>query len=68
LSSNFEAHVADFGLAKFLVDGAASECMSSIAGSYGYIAPGKFPHSHLNFFCLIYTIIVFFLFIRLNEK
>ncbi|WJX21856.1 hypothetical protein P8452_11229 [Trifolium repens] len=39
LSSNFEAHVADFGLAKFLVDGAASECMSSIAGSYGYIAP-----------------------------
>ncbi|XP_004485432.1 uncharacterized protein [Cicer arietinum] len=39
LSSNFEAHVADFGLAKFLVDGGASECMSSIAGSYGYIAP-----------------------------
>lgn len=39
LSSNFEAHVADFGLAKFLVDGAAAECMSSIAGSYGYIAP-----------------------------
>lgn len=40
LDSDFEAHVADFGLAKFLVDGAASECMSSIAGSYGYIAPG----------------------------
>ncbi|CAL9240803.1 unnamed protein product [Arabidopsis halleri] len=39
LDSDFEAHVADFGLAKFLVDGAASECMSSIAGSYGYIAP-----------------------------
>nr|GMD11324.1 leucine-rich repeat receptor-like serine/threonine-protein kinase BAM3 [Ipomoea batatas] len=39
LNSSFEAHVADFGLAKFLVDGGASECMSAIAGSYGYIAP-----------------------------
>ncbi|XP_010539846.1 PREDICTED: receptor protein kinase CLAVATA1 [Tarenaya hassleriana] len=39
LDSDFEAHVSDFGLAKFLEDGAASECMSSIAGSYGYIAP-----------------------------
>ncbi|KAL1133582.1 hypothetical protein V6Z11_A12G050200 [Gossypium hirsutum] len=39
LNSTFEAHVADFGLAKFLIDGAASECMSAIAGSYGYIAP-----------------------------
>ncbi|RWR92666.1 leucine-rich repeat receptor-like serine/threonine-protein kinase BAM3 [Cinnamomum micranthum f. kanehirae] len=39
LNSNFEAHVADFGLAKFLKDGGTSECMSAIAGSYGYIAP-----------------------------
>ncbi|XP_022867945.1 leucine-rich repeat receptor-like serine/threonine-protein kinase BAM3 [Olea europaea var. sylvestris] len=39
LNSNFEAHVADFGLARFLVDGGASESMSAIAGSYGYIAP-----------------------------
>ncbi|XP_073007868.1 uncharacterized protein [Typha latifolia] len=39
LGDNFEAHVADFGLAKFLQDGAASECMSAVAGSYGYIAP-----------------------------
>ncbi|XP_057780287.1 leucine-rich repeat receptor-like serine/threonine-protein kinase BAM1 [Salvia miltiorrhiza] len=39
LNSTFEAHVADFGLAKFLADGAASQCMSAIAGSYGYIAP-----------------------------
>ncbi|KAK4749997.1 hypothetical protein SAY87_027446 [Trapa incisa] len=39
LDSSFEAHVADFGLAKFLVDGGASQCMSAIAGSYGYIAP-----------------------------
>ncbi|CAA3029268.1 receptor kinase CLAVATA1 [Olea europaea subsp. europaea] len=39
LDSDYEAHVADFGLAKFLHDSGASECMSSIAGSYGYIAP-----------------------------
>ncbi|XP_047089812.1 leucine-rich repeat receptor-like kinase protein FLORAL ORGAN NUMBER1 [Lolium rigidum] len=44
LDSAFEAHVADFGLAKFLgggggATGGASECMSAIAGSYGYIAP-----------------------------
>ncbi|KAL8125072.1 hypothetical protein AgCh_012662 [Apium graveolens] len=39
LDSNFEAHVADFGLAKFLQDSDTSECMSAIAGSYGYIAP-----------------------------
>lgn len=39
LDSDFEAHVADFGLAKFLRDSGTSECMSAIAGSYGYIAP-----------------------------
>ncbi|KAK3211059.1 hypothetical protein Dsin_015765 [Dipteronia sinensis] len=39
LDCNFEAHVADFGLAKFLQDSGTSECMSAIAGSYGYIAP-----------------------------
>jgi Leucine-rich repeat (LRR) protein len=41
LGENFEAHVADFGLAKFLQDGGASESMSAVAGSYGYIAPGN---------------------------
>ncbi|KAL4578958.1 hypothetical protein LXL04_015092 [Taraxacum kok-saghyz] len=39
LDSDYEAHVADFGLAKFLRGAGGSECMSSIAGSYGYIAP-----------------------------
>ncbi|CAH9106512.1 unnamed protein product [Cuscuta europaea] len=39
LDSDYEAHVADFGLAKFFQDSDASECMSAIAGSYGYIAP-----------------------------
>ncbi|KAJ4866154.1 Leucine-rich repeat receptor-like serine/threonine-protein kinase BAM1 [Raphanus sativus] len=41
LHSNFEAHVADFGLAKFLQDSGTSECMSVIAGSYGCIAPDE---------------------------
>ena len=41
LGPEFEAHVADFGLAKFMMqDNGASQCMSSVAGSYGYIAPG----------------------------
>ncbi|XP_039117790.1 leucine-rich repeat receptor-like serine/threonine-protein kinase BAM3 [Dioscorea cayenensis subsp. rotundata] len=39
LDAEYEAHVADFGLAKFLRDTGTSECMSAIAGSYGYIAP-----------------------------
>lgn len=39
LDSNLEAHVADFGLAKLFQDSGKSESMSSIAGSYGYIAP-----------------------------
>ncbi|OQU83191.1 leucine-rich repeat receptor-like serine/threonine-protein kinase BAM1 [Sorghum bicolor] len=41
LGDNLEARVADFGLAKFLRgSGAATdECMSAVAGSYGYIAP-----------------------------
>ncbi|KAK6115741.1 hypothetical protein DH2020_008010 [Rehmannia glutinosa] len=39
LDEDYEAHVADFGLAKFWHDSGVSECMSSIAGSYGYIAP-----------------------------
>ena len=42
LNSDFKAHVADFGLAKFLQDTGTSECMSAIAGSYSYIAPGTF--------------------------
>ncbi|KAL5993328.1 hypothetical protein ACLOJK_014252 [Asimina triloba] len=47
LNSSFEAHVADFGLAKFLQDGGTSECMSAIAGSYGYIAPDYYTTAAL---------------------
>jgi serine/threonine protein kinase len=39
LDSTFHAHVADFGLAKLFQDTDKTESMSSIAGSYGYIAP-----------------------------
>ncbi|KAL2641249.1 hypothetical protein R1flu_008836 [Riccia fluitans] len=40
LDSNFEAHVADFGLAKLLgLTPEKPESMSAVAGSYGYIAP-----------------------------
>lgn len=41
LNSELEAHVADFGLAKYFRNNGTSECMSAIAGSYGYIAPGN---------------------------
>ncbi|XP_031283197.1 receptor protein kinase CLAVATA1 [Pistacia vera] len=39
LDFDYEAHVADFGLAKFLHNPGDSEGMSAVAGSYGYIAP-----------------------------
>ncbi|WOL07848.1 leucine-rich repeat receptor-like serine/threonine-protein kinase BAM1 [Canna indica] len=45
LDSNFEAHVADFGLARFLQETGTSECMSAIAGSYGYIAPAEYAYT-----------------------
>ena len=44
LDAKFEAHVGDFGLAK-VIDMPHSKSMSAVAGSYGYIAPGKF-HFH----------------------
>ena len=41
LDSDYQAHIADFGLAKELEIASGSlESMSAVAGSYGYIAPG----------------------------
>ncbi|KAF8696378.1 hypothetical protein HU200_037287 [Digitaria exilis] len=43
LDSEFRAKVADFGLARTLAQAGASETMSAVAGSFGYMAPGKDP-------------------------
>jgi hypothetical protein len=40
LDEKFDARVGDFGLAK-VIDMPHSKSMSAVAGSYGYIAPGK---------------------------
>nr|CAB3474210.1 unnamed protein product [Digitaria exilis] len=39
LDSEFRAKVADFGLARMLVQAGAPETMSAVAGSFGYMAP-----------------------------
>ncbi|CAL4954629.1 unnamed protein product [Urochloa decumbens] len=39
LDSEFQAKVADFGLARMLVQAGAPETMSAVAGSFGYMAP-----------------------------
>ncbi|WVZ68879.1 hypothetical protein U9M48_017760 [Paspalum notatum var. saurae] len=39
LDSEFRTKVADFGLARMLVQAGAPETMSSVAGSFGYMAP-----------------------------
>jgi serine/threonine protein kinase len=40
LDSEFNAKIADFGLAKMLIKHGESATMSAVAGSFGYIAPG----------------------------
>ena len=42
LDSKFEAYLADFGLAKLMNSPNYNHAMSRVAGSYGYIAPGKY--------------------------
>jgi serine/threonine protein kinase len=41
LDSKYESYLADFGLAKLMNSPSYHHAMSRIAGSYGYIAPGK---------------------------
>ena len=38
---DFEPYIADFGLAKLVDDGDFAQSSSTVAGSYGYMAPGK---------------------------
>ncbi|KAF8658109.1 hypothetical protein HU200_059575 [Digitaria exilis] len=40
LDSEFRAKVADFGLARMLVQAGEPNTMSAVAGSFGYMAPG----------------------------
>ncbi|XP_066307148.1 receptor-like protein kinase HSL1 [Miscanthus floridulus] len=41
LDSEFRAKVADFGLARMLVEVGAPKTMSAVAGSFGYMAPER---------------------------
>ncbi|XP_059431682.1 receptor-like protein kinase HSL1 [Corylus avellana] len=44
LDSEFNAKIADFGLAKMLIKHGQSATMSTVVGSYGYIAP-EYAHT-----------------------
>ncbi|PWA67326.1 leucine-rich receptor-like protein kinase family protein [Artemisia annua] len=48
LDCKYEAYLADFGLAKLMSSTNYQHAMSRIAGSYGYIAPGKYLFSSLD--------------------
>lgn len=45
LDDCMEPHVADFGLAKLLEDN-DSHVTTIVAGTFGYLAPGKKHHTH----------------------
>ncbi len=45
LDDFMEPHVADFGLAKLLEDN-DSHVTTIVAGTFGYLAPGKKHHTH----------------------
>ena len=40
IGTEFEPYIADFGLAKLVDDRDFARSSSTLAGSYGYIAPG----------------------------
>lgn len=69
VGSQFEAVLADFGLAKLVDSSGCSRPSNAVAGSYGYIAPGKFQKletiflyravkfiSHLETICCVYGV------------
>jgi serine/threonine protein kinase len=52
LDTELRAKVADFGLARMLVEVGAPKTMSAVAGSFGYMAPGMdFGPVHFAGFC-----------------
>uniref|UniRef100_A0A453FFD0 Protein kinase domain-containing protein n=1 Tax=Aegilops tauschii subsp. strangulata TaxID=200361 RepID=A0A453FFD0_AEGTS len=44
MDSEFRTKVADFGLARMLVQAGTPDTMSAVAWSFGYMAPGKEPN------------------------
>lgn len=53
LDSKYEAYLADFGLAKLMNSPNFHHAMSRVAGSYGYIAPGKWFLTLASFLCIL---------------
>jgi tRNA A-37 threonylcarbamoyl transferase component Bud32 len=52
LDSEFNAKVADFGLARLLIKAGQSNTMSAVIGSFGYMAPGKMNNMPILLFFL----------------
>jgi tRNA A-37 threonylcarbamoyl transferase component Bud32 len=49
LDPGFRAKIADFGLARILVNSGEPESVSIAGGTFGYMAPGKLMSRHLRF-------------------
>ncbi|KAG8369269.1 hypothetical protein BUALT_Bualt15G0133900 [Buddleja alternifolia] len=79
LDSKYEAYLADFGLAKLMNSPNYQQAMSRVAGSHGYIAPGKcflinFSSLIVSLFCMKFSYLLsfeissFFFSFQLNES
>ncbi|KAH7657628.1 Non-specific serine/threonine protein kinase protein [Dioscorea alata] len=56
LDDEFGAKIADFGLARMLVNAGEPESVSTVAGTFGYMAPGEDEiHVTVNFLILNFT-------------
>lgn len=68
LDSNFNAFLGEIEISKLLDPSKGTASISAVAGSFGYIPPGKFTLVHLLLFflffmtCNIYEVVVFNLF------
>jgi serine/threonine protein kinase len=57
LDPSLEPHVSDFGLAKLLVDDVA-HVTTVVAGTFGYLAPGKYRVSSCSFLRFFFPLIL----------